>query len=126
MAERAEHRCEYCHAPERAFNFGFEVEHIQPAARGGGSQADNLALACRACNAFKAARRTGADPETGSVVPLFHPRTDVWDTHFTVSDDAIAITGRTPTGRATATLLSFNSDAQQEARRLWQRLNLFP
>jgi len=28
VADRAAHRCEYCHAPELVFNFPFEVEHI--------------------------------------------------------------------------------------------------
>jgi len=28
VAERAGHRCEYCHAPEAIFNLPFEVEHI--------------------------------------------------------------------------------------------------
>lgn len=28
VSTRAEHRCEYCHAPEATFNFPFEVEHI--------------------------------------------------------------------------------------------------
>lgn len=33
IAERANHRCEYCHAPELVFNFPFEVEHIIPICR---------------------------------------------------------------------------------------------
>lgn len=32
VAERAGHRCEYCHAPEAIFNVLFEVEHIIPLA----------------------------------------------------------------------------------------------
>ncbi|MDD1414047.1 hypothetical protein MEN41_05055 [Dolichospermum sp. ST_con] len=32
VADRAFHRCEYCHAPELVFNFPFEVEHIIPIA----------------------------------------------------------------------------------------------
>ena len=28
VAERAYHRCEYCHAPESIFNAVLEVEHI--------------------------------------------------------------------------------------------------
>jgi hypothetical protein len=35
VAERAAHRCEYCHAPEAIFNFPFEVEHIIPPLHGG-------------------------------------------------------------------------------------------
>ncbi len=30
VAERAHHRCEYCHAPESIFNAVLEVEHITP------------------------------------------------------------------------------------------------
>jgi len=30
IAQRANHRCEYCKAPEVVFNFPFEVEHIIP------------------------------------------------------------------------------------------------
>ena len=74
VALRALNRCEYCRAPGAAFNFSLEVEHILPAASGGASAPDNLALACRACNAFKSARQTGTDPEAGQSVPLFHPR----------------------------------------------------
>lgn len=34
VADRAAHRCEYCHDPELVFNFPFEVEHIIPVYRG--------------------------------------------------------------------------------------------
>ena len=44
VAERAEHRCEYCHAPEAVFNFPFEVEPVMPPASGGGDHPSNLAL----------------------------------------------------------------------------------
>lgn len=30
VANRANHCCEYCRAPEIIFNFAFEVEHIRP------------------------------------------------------------------------------------------------
>ena len=126
IARRAGHRCEYCLAPEAAFNFRFEVEHITPAAFGGGDAQDNLALACRSCNAFKSSRRVGTDPETGAPAPLFHPRRDQWDEHFAVDSETDAINGRTPTGRATVALLQMNSSAQRLARRQWRRLELFP
>jgi len=35
VAERAGHRCEYCHAPETIFNVPFEVEHFIPLAKEG-------------------------------------------------------------------------------------------
>jgi 5-methylcytosine-specific restriction endonuclease McrA len=59
VARRAGHRCEYCRAPEGIFNFPFEVEHVCPIAHGGMNDEVNLALACRACNVFKAEYRTG-------------------------------------------------------------------
>jgi 5-methylcytosine-specific restriction endonuclease McrA len=46
IAERANHRCEYCQAPEVVFNFPFEVEHIIPIFRQGANNEANLALAC--------------------------------------------------------------------------------
>jgi 5-methylcytosine-specific restriction endonuclease McrA len=61
VAERAGHRCEYCHAPEQIFNFTFEVEHIHPRASGGGNNPENLALACESCNLHKAMATTGWD-----------------------------------------------------------------
>lgn len=50
VARRAEHRCEYCRAPEVIFNFAFEVEHIVPKSQLGSNELSNLALACRCCN----------------------------------------------------------------------------
>ena len=64
VAERAAHRCEYCLAPERAFSFLFEVEHIVPRSRGGGDVPDNWALACHACNIYK-----GAQPRVSMPLP---------------------------------------------------------
>jgi hypothetical protein len=47
VARRADHRCEYCRAPEAVFNFPFEVEHVVPSSRGGADDESNLCLACR-------------------------------------------------------------------------------
>jgi hypothetical protein len=126
VADRAGHRCEYCHAPQSAFNFAFEIEHITPTAGGGEDTPDNYALACRACNAFKAARRQGADPETGQTTRLFHPRQDVWSEHFAVDAETLDIRGLTPIGRTTVEVLRMNASWQQSARRQWLRLDSFP
>ena len=82
IAKRAGHRCEYCHAPESIFNFPFEVEHIVAIFRQGSDDEANLALACRACNLFKATHSTGEDEVTKTEVPLYNPRVDRWDDHF--------------------------------------------
>lgn len=126
ISARARMRCEYCHAPARMFNFPFEVEHILPISAGGENTADNLALACRSCNAFKSSRKQATDPETSALVPLFHPRQDRWEDHFTPDVDALLLLEKTPTGRATIVALQLNSLEQQFARSQWKRLALFP
>jgi hypothetical protein len=124
VARRAGHRCEYCRAPEVAFNLAFEVEHIHPSAHGGGTAGANLALGCRSCNLHKAAQMAGTDPRSGEVVPPFHPRNDQWNEHFALGADA-AIIGLTSTGRATIDALRMNSPKQLVARQQWKILKLF-
>ncbi len=126
VALRAEHRCEYCHAPEAVFNFPLEVEHIVPVSRGGDDTAANWALACRACNLHKAMHVSGSDPESDVMVRLFHPRDDQWEHHFQVVTESGEIVGHTPIGRATVVRLGMNSAAQIPARQQWMRLGLFP
>lgn len=125
-ALRANSRCEYCLAPEAASTFPFEVEHIVPVIDEGGDDASNLALACRSCNLFKSSFRTGIDPDSGRMIRLFHPRTDVWDDHFVFDVASLEIRGRTPVGRATVSRLKLNTEWQFTARRLWIKANAFP
>jgi len=125
-AARAEKRCEYCRAPQRAFNWRFEVEHIVPRKAGGSDEADNLALACHVCNRIKSMRRTGIDSITQQTVALFHPRSQLWADHFQFSADSLTIEGKTPTGRATVETLEMNSPYQQSARGFWILAKLFP
>jgi 5-methylcytosine-specific restriction endonuclease McrA len=126
VALRAGHRCEYCHAPEAVFNFPFEVEHVVPFARRGSAEEANLALACRSCNLYKATHLDGRDPESDTLVRLFHPREDSWEDHFQISRESGEIVGRTPRGRATVSRLEMNSPSQVAARKQWMRLGLFP
>ena len=126
VALRAGHRCEYCHAPEAVFNLPLEVEHIVPVARGGEDTMANWALACRACNLYKAAHVSGSDPDSEAVVRLCHARADQWEDHFLVAPESGEIVGRTPIGRATVARLGINSAAQIAARQQWMRLGLLP
>jgi hypothetical protein len=126
VARRAQHRCEYCHAPEVVFGYPLEVEHIVPRVAGGGSDAGNLALSCRACNAAKHARTFGVDPRTGRQVPLFHPRRQLWEDHFRWSATWRLVLGRTAIGRATVTALRFNTRLRQQARTHWRSAELIP
>lgn len=125
VADRAGHRCEYCHAPEATFNFRLEVEHILPTTRGGRQGLENLALSCRACNLFKSDAVTAIDSLSGKSVRLFDPRVDRWQEHFgpTIHGEII---GLTETGRASVERLRFNTPGQIAARLLWMTFGLFP
>jgi hypothetical protein len=136
VADRANHRCEYCHAPELVFNFPFEVEHIIPLSRQGADSEENFALACRSCNLRKSNRISGKDPESNTVdvlfvasrkeVRFFHPRLDQWGNHFQADATSGIIMGTTAIGRTTVNSLEMNSQPQVTARQLWIRFGLFP
>lgn len=127
VAMRAGHRCEYCHAPEIIFNTSFEVDHIKPIAKSGTNDPTNFALACRICNGHKSDAENIIDPLTQQLVPLFNPRQQVWEDHFSVqSKSPFNIVGKTAIGRATVERLQFNAPRQLAARALWIKLALFP
>jgi hypothetical protein len=125
IAQRANHRCEYCKAPEVVFNFPFEVEHIIPLSRQGTNDGTNLALACRSCNLRKGIRISGIESSSKLEVHFFHPREDRWTEHFQVDAESGKILGITRVGEVTMTYLEMNSPAQVAARLLWIRLGLF-
>jgi hypothetical protein len=126
IAERANHRCEYCQAPELVFNFPFEVEHIIPLSRQGTDDEANLALACRSCNLRKGTRISVIAPDSNTEVCLFHPRQNRWIEHFEVDPESGMVMGMTNVGRVTVENLDMNSATQVAARQLWIRLGLFP
>src|SRR5207245_1147221 len=83
---------------------------------------DTLALACTQCNFHKGTNLTGIDPETGKTTPLFHPRRERWDDHFSRAEANII--GRTAAGRTTAWLLEMNSGDRLRLRNSLLRLGL--
>lgn len=99
------------------------VEHINPA---GGDDPDNLCLACPNCNLSKAAAISAIDPETGEEVPLFNPRSQIWDDHFEWQDDHALIWGLTTVGRATVARFKMNRPRIVLARRRWVQAGLHP
>lgn len=125
VRERAQHRCEYCRLPQSAAPFFlFHVEHIRARQHGGRDDPANLALACPDCNAHKGPNLVSVDPESGDrIVPLFNPRADSWNEHFT--HDGPLLVGRTPTGRATVALLNMNEPARVKMRAELQRERAF-
>ncbi len=126
VAARANHRCEYCQSPQAYSTGPFEVEHILPLALGGSSEFDNLAHSCDGCNGFKHAKIAAIDPVSGQVVPLFNPRTEDWNQHFSWKKGDLKIEGRTPTGRATVLALHLNRGELVNLRTLLKLVGLHP
>jgi hypothetical protein len=85
----------------------FHVDHIIPKQHGGSDDPSNLALACFHCNLRKGPNLTGIDPDTGVLVPLFHPRRERWEAHFALRETLIV--GLTPMGRTTVRVLQMNA-----------------
>lgn len=126
VVERARRQCEYCHMPEEQSPDIFELEHVVAHARGGSTTADNLAFSCPSCNRYKGIRSHSQDPQTRRSVPLFNPRRQRWEGHFTWSDDGTQLIGRTATGRATVEILRLNRTAMCNLRRAWYAVGVHP
>lgn len=115
VRRRAENRCEYCGLSQDAAPVAtLHIEHIIPKQHGGTDDPANLALACFHCNQHKGPNLTGIDPQTGQIIPLFHPRMQLWHEHFALQGTEIL--GLTPTGRATVRVLAMNADVQRQLR----------
>ncbi len=118
VRHRAGNRCEYCRTPEAAVPFiSFHIEHIVARQHMDDDSAENLALACDRCNAYKGTNIATLDAETRDRVDLFHPRQDHWEDHFRF--DRATIVGLTPAGRATVRLLHMNDDRRINLREQW-------
>lgn len=119
VIEDAGHRCGYCLTDEALSGIPLTLDHLIPVAAGGLTTRDNLWLACRPCNEFKAAQTQAVDPQTGESAPLFSPRTQEWQMHFTWNADLTEVVGVTPIGRATVAALQLNRPMLVRARRRW-------
>ncbi|MBS1796939.1 MAG: HNH endonuclease [Acidobacteria bacterium] len=124
VAERAEHLCEYCRAPEAVCNFPFEVDHFIPLSQNGSNETENLVLACRSCNAFKAFHEIGLSEES-TAARLFNPRRDTWTEHFHFNPETFEIEGLTAIGWGTINRLKVNSPSQRQARMIWFRAGIY-
>jgi hypothetical protein len=108
VRERAGGRCEYCLMPQFVFPLPFQIDHIVAEKHGGETVPSNLALACPHCNLYKGPNIAGYDRNSGQLVGLFHPRTDLWTEHFQFEGPRIV--GRTPVGRVTVQVLAMNAE----------------
>jgi len=121
VRRRAGDVCEYCRLPQAASRYvRFHVEHVIARQHGGATEPDNLALACSFCNFHKGPNIAALDPESGQVVPLYHPRRDRWTDHFTW--EGTLVVGLTAVGRATVQLLAMNDWDRVEVRENLQAL----
>ena len=106
VAERADFRCEYCLITEEDSFVPHQVDHIIARKHGGSSRFDNLAFCCAMCNMRKGSDVASFDEQTDQVVPLFHPRRQVWSEHFRLA--GALIEPLTDIGRVTVALLQLN------------------
>ena len=102
----------------------FQIDHIIALKHGGPTEADNLALACFACNNHKGPNISGIDSETDQMVRLFHPRRDRWKDYFDWNGPRLV--GRTPIGRATIAVLAINLPYRERLRGALITEGVFP
>jgi hypothetical protein len=93
-----------------------EVDHVRAKKHHGLTSLVNTCLACAQCNAAKGPNAAGYDSETGDLVPLFNPRADAWNDHFSWVGPVLR--GLTPVARATIDVLRINDPSRVEHRRL--------
>jgi len=125
VRQRAGGACEYCSLPEYASVVPHQIDHIIGRQHRGSDGVDNLCLCCIRCNQKKGPNIASIDPETGVMMPLYHPRRHSWVEHFAAVEARIA--GLTPEGRTTVQLMDMNNPDRvllREAllRRGWQPL----
>lgn len=121
---RANGICEYCLLPQEFDRLPFQIDHIIARKHRGSDDADNLALACFACNNHKGPNIAGVDQNTGDVIRLFHPRRDNWEEHFEWR--GASLVGRTPIGRVTVDVLEINLPHRIRLREMLMEEGVFP
>jgi hypothetical protein len=122
--DRAEGRCEYCLLSQSVAAHKHEPDHIIPRQHDGETHKGNLALACFRCNRYKGSNVGSFDPETGKLVPFYHPRLHIWSEHFQL--EGAIIHPLTPEGRVTAKMLHFNDVDRVEERQRLIVVHMYP
>jgi len=107
VRRRAGGRCEYRRIHEDDGYVSYQIDHILARKHGGTTTLNNLAFTCVLGNRYKGSDIAAPDPETGEIVPLFHPRQQQWQEHFALRDALII--PLTSTGKATVILLRLNA-----------------
>jgi hypothetical protein len=125
VIQRAGGCCEYCLSDTTDRGVDFAIDHVIAEKHGGPTQLDNLCLSCYWCNSFKGSDLSSVDWDgDNEITPLFNPRLDHWDDHFTL--DGLRIVALTAIGRVTAFLLQMNAPQRIKERRLLIELGSYP
>lgn len=107
VVERADSRCEYCMIHQEDAVSTHQVDHVIAEKHGGKTALENLALSCMTCNLREGSDLSLVDPVSSSIVPLFNPRTQIWQEHFRL--DGVRLEGLSAEGRTTVEFLQLNS-----------------
>lgn len=126
VCDRAGQRCEYCMTSRRVMGMPLVTDHVVPKALGGDDRLENLCAACYRCNEYKGAKTHEIDPATGTLTPLFNPRTQTWSEHFAWANGGTHVMGLTAIGRAPVIALRLNNEYVVEAHILWIARNWHP
>jgi hypothetical protein len=121
---RAENCCEYCLLPQELVASTHQADHVIAEKHGGQTVLENLALSCTVCNRRKGSDISSLDPVTGTLVPLFNPRTQRWAEHFRL--DGAHIIGVTAEGRTTSAFLQLNAIERLVERAAFLRMERYP
>jgi hypothetical protein len=124
VIERAGNCCEYCRLSQEDNYFTFHVDHVISEKHDGETKSDNLCLSCPSCNIAKGSDIAGADPVSGKVTFLYHPRQQQWADHFELKGGKII--GKTAEGRLTVRLLQLNSKERVTEREGLIELRRYP
>jgi len=116
VAQRAGHACEYCHIPQKASFFTFQIEHIISRKHKGTNESENLAFSCAICNRNKGTDLGALAGEPPQLIRFFNPRTDIWDDHFELESSG-AIAPLSIIGEATLQTLDMNHPEQIISRK---------
>jgi 5-methylcytosine-specific restriction endonuclease McrA len=126
VAAQARYRCGYCLTQQKITGLILEFDHLTPKSLGGSTTEDNLWLACSNCNDSKNKRVTAKDPLTGEDIPIFNPRTQIWNEHFEWNETYDVIIGKTAIGRTTVKALNLNLPEMVSARKIWVEAGWHP
>jgi hypothetical protein len=123
VAERAGHRCENCLVHQDDSFTPHQIDHIV-SRKDGGDSSGNLALACIRRNSWKGSDIASFGREPGRLVPLFHPRRDLWSDRFRLEDGEIV--PLTETAAATVCLLRLNLHGRMTERLALSQSGRYP